>query len=71
MDAKKEPTFDELMKETDQFINKLNTNNISMDEAMKLFEQGVKNLNQAKVKLNENKAKIQKVLEDNKLEDFE
>ncbi|ATG97390.1 exodeoxyribonuclease VII small subunit [Mesoplasma lactucae] len=66
----KDKSFDELMNETNQYINKLNSNDITMDEAMKLFELGVKNLNEAKAKLSENKAKIQKVLEDNKLEDF-
>jgi exodeoxyribonuclease VII small subunit len=63
--------FDQLMNETNEIINKLNSSSISMDESMKLFQVGIENLREAKKQLAENKATIQKVLEDNKIEEFE
>jgi exodeoxyribonuclease VII small subunit len=63
--------FDQLMNETNEIINKLNSSSVSMDESMKLFQVGIENLREAKKQLAENKATIQKVLEDNKIEEFE
>jgi len=63
--------FDQLMNETNEIINKLNSSSVSMDESMKLFQVGIENLREAKKQLAENKATVQKVLEDNKIEEFE
>lgn len=39
--SKKEEDFEELMKKLEDITNKLETENLSLDESVKLFEEGI------------------------------
>lgn len=63
-------TYDQLIAELKEETLKLSSNEISMEEAMKIFEENIKRIQLAKEKLTEYKGTINKVLEDNKIEEF-
>lgn len=65
-----EKTYDQLINEIKNELNQLNGNDISMEQAVKLFEEGLEKINIAKSKLEEYKGKINKVLADNSIEEF-
>ncbi|ASZ09095.1 exodeoxyribonuclease VII small subunit [Mesoplasma chauliocola] len=63
-------TYDQLIAELKEETLKLSSSDISMEDAMKIFEENIKRIQLAKEKLTEYKGTISKVLEDNKIEEF-
>ncbi|ATQ35492.1 exodeoxyribonuclease VII small subunit [Mesoplasma entomophilum] len=63
-------TYDQLITELKEETLKLSSSEISMEQAMKIFEENIKRIQLAKEKLTEYKGTINKVLEENKIEEF-
>lgn len=63
-------TYDQLIAELKEETLKLSSNEISMEEAMQIFEDNIKRIQLAKAKLTEYKGTINKVLENNQIEEF-
>ncbi|ATZ21567.1 exodeoxyribonuclease VII small subunit [Mesoplasma tabanidae] len=63
-------TYDQLITELKEATLKLSSSEISMEEAMKIFEENIRRIQLAKEKLTEYKGTINKVLEENKIEEF-
>ncbi|AVN63718.1 exodeoxyribonuclease VII small subunit [Mesoplasma florum] len=63
-------TYDQLIVELKEETLKLSSSEISMEEAMKIFEENIKRIQLAKEKLTEYKGTINKVLAENKIEEF-
>ncbi|AJM71737.1 MULTISPECIES: exodeoxyribonuclease VII small subunit [Mycoplasma] len=63
-------SYDELMQEIQEDTKKISSNDISLEEAMKIFEESIQKIKIAKEKLTEYKGKITKVLNDGELEEF-
>ncbi|AAT75687.1 unknown protein [Mesoplasma florum L1] len=63
-------TYDQLIIELKEETLKLSSSEISMEEAMKIFEENIKRIQLAKEKLTEYKGTINKVLAENKIEEF-
>ncbi|AVN64390.1 MULTISPECIES: exodeoxyribonuclease VII small subunit [Mesoplasma] len=63
-------TYDQLIIELKEETLKLSSSEISMEEAMKIFEENIKRIQLAKEKLIEYKGTINKVLAENKIEEF-
>ncbi|ATZ17328.1 exodeoxyribonuclease VII small subunit [Williamsoniiplasma luminosum] len=66
-----EKTYNQLIEEIKIDLNKLSNSEINMDEAILLFETNLQKINAAKKALEEYKGKVQKVLEDHQIEEFE
>ncbi|ATZ18017.1 exodeoxyribonuclease VII small subunit [Mesoplasma melaleucae] len=66
----KNKTYDQLIAELKEETLKLSSDEISMEQAMKIFEENIKRIQLAKEKLTEYKGTINKVLEDNKIKEF-
>ncbi|PPE04564.1 exodeoxyribonuclease VII small subunit [Entomoplasma ellychniae] len=64
-------TYDKLIEELKQSTLKLSSNEITMQEAMKIFEDNIAKINQAKEMLTAYEGSVNKVLEDNQIKDFE
>ncbi|WP_031542824.1 exodeoxyribonuclease VII small subunit [Mesoplasma photuris] len=67
----KDKKYDQLIKEIKEDTNKLSSTEITMEEAMELFENNLEKISLAKTQLEEYKGKIKKVLADNMIENFE
>ncbi|ATZ18760.1 exodeoxyribonuclease VII small subunit [Williamsoniiplasma somnilux] len=66
-----EKNYDQLIKEIKEELIKLNSENVSMQEAIELFEEGMQKITLAKNQLENYKGKINKILEDNSVQEFE
>ncbi|AEM68814.1 exodeoxyribonuclease VII small subunit [Mycoplasma putrefaciens] len=66
-----EKTYDQLMQEIQDDSKKISSSETSLEEAMKIFEEGMKKIKLAEEKLKEYKGRIEKVLADGSLEKFE
>ncbi|WP_026389795.1 exodeoxyribonuclease VII small subunit [[Acholeplasma] multilocale] len=67
----KDKNYDQLIEEIKRDTMKLSSNEITMEDAMVIFEDNLEKINLAKDRLEEYKGKINKVLADNKIEEFE
>jgi len=65
-----ELTYEQAIKQLEKIIETLETNDLPLDESIKLFEQGQKLANYCSELLDKTELKVQQIL-GNKLEDFE
>lgn len=56
---KKENKFETSLKRLEDIVNEMETSNLDIDKAMKLFEEGISLVNQCSLKLDETKKKIE------------
>ena len=66
-----ELTYEQAYSKLEEILNKLETNNASLDESLKLFEEGIKLYATCNKLLDKAKFKISKFNEDQELEDFD
>lgn len=59
MTAQKKPTFEEALKKLEQSSEKLKQENITLEEALKAFEEGIAYYDQCSELLNTAKQKIE------------
>lgn len=64
-------TYDQIIRELKESTLRLSSNEITMQEAMTIFEENIKMIKQAKDLLSKYEGSVNKVLEDNQIEDFE
>ncbi|QEH61878.1 exodeoxyribonuclease VII small subunit [Spiroplasma chinense] len=64
-------SFTQSLDEIKEITKKLNDSNTSMEDSIELFKQGTSMIKHAKEQLETIEGTVKKVLEDNKLEDFE
>ncbi|AHI53897.1 hypothetical protein SSABA_v1c04900 [Spiroplasma sabaudiense Ar-1343] len=69
--ASNDKNFDELLKEIKENIDKLDSPQIAMDEAVEIFKKSLESITAAKSKLDVIKGEVKKVIADNKIIDFE
>ena len=67
--AKKNETFESLIKNINEIIEKLENNEIELDKAVELYDECVEKIKQAEKILNTTEGKIKKIVE--KLNTFE
>ncbi len=63
---KKDLSFEDALNELEEIVNKLENDDISLDEAIKAYEKGSILKEQCEKKLNEAKLKVEKIEEKNK-----
>lgn len=56
---KKESTFETSLKRLEDIVNEMETSQLDIDKAMKLFEEGISLVNKCSSKLDETKKKIE------------
>ena len=66
----KEITFEEALKKLEDAVNKLENGEIQLDEAFKMFEEGIKYAKICENKLSDIEEKVAKILKDGNKEDF-
>ena len=66
-----ELTYEQAYSKLEEILNKLETNNASLDESLKLYEEGIKLYATCNILLYNAKFKISKFNEDQELEDFD
>lgn len=69
--AEKNKTYDLIIKEVKDDLQKMTNPEIGLNEAIQLFEDNLEKLNSLKEELDKYKIKVQKVLANNKIQDFE
>ncbi|UKS53772.1 exodeoxyribonuclease VII small subunit [Mycoplasma feriruminatoris] len=62
--------YDQLISEIKEDTKKLSSNDISIEDAMQIFEQNIKKIKLAKELLTQYKGQVNKVIEDDELEEF-
>ena len=65
MGKEKEETFEELMKKLEDITNKLEKEQLSLDDSVKLFEEGMQTSKKCNTKLEEAEKKITILLDEN------
>ena len=66
---KKENKFETSLKRLEEIVNEMETSQLDIDKAMKLFEEGISLVNQCSLKLDETKKKIEILVnKDDKIE---
>lgn len=66
-----ELTYEQAYSKLEEILNKLETNNASLDESLKLYEEGIKLYVTCNKLLDEAKFKISKFNETQELENFD
>ena len=66
----KEISFEEALAGLENAVNKLENGEIKLDEAFKMFEEGIKYANICENKLTAIEEKVAKIVKDGKVEDF-
>ena len=66
----KEVSFEEALKKLEEAVNKLENGEIKLDEAFKMFEEGIKYAKICENKLSDIEEKVAKILKDGNKEDF-
>ncbi len=66
----KEVSFEEALKKLEEAVNKLENGEIKLDEAFKMFEEGIKYAKICENKLTDIEEKVAKILKDGNKEDF-
>lgn len=68
-------TFEELLTQTEEAVEKLESGELSLEESMELYELGVKNLRECTLAINEAQKKVKQLIEKSsgemKLQDFD
>lgn len=67
--AKKNESFESMMDKLEDIVNKMDGEQLNLDESIKYYEEGIKLCNKLYKVLNEAEEKI-KILVDNKEEEF-
>lgn len=65
MPAKKSPAFEENLSQLETLVTQLESNELSLDEAMKAFETGIKLTRECQQSLAEAEQKVQKLIQQN------
>lgn len=68
--AKKKPTFETQLKDLEKIVSQLEEGDLSLDESLKLFENGVKLSRECRERLDQAERRIEVLLEDDKGEAF-
>lgn len=63
---KREPTIEEAMKRIEQIVAQLEGGNIPLEDAIKVFAEGMDLINWCQKKLDEVQAKVQKILREDR-----
>ena len=66
----KEITFEEALKKLEDAVSKLENGEIQLDEAFKMFEEGIKYAKVCENKLSAIEEKVAKILNDGELKEF-
>ena len=66
----KEITFEEALSKLEEAVSKLENGDIKLDEAFKMFEDGIKYAKICETKLSEVEEKVAKIIKDGKEEEF-
>lgn len=66
-----ELTYEQAYSKLEEILNKLETNNTSLDESLELYEEGIKLYARCNKLLDNAKLKISKFNESQELEDFD
>jgi exodeoxyribonuclease VII small subunit len=70
-----EPNFQQQLERLEQIVRQLETQDLDLDQALKLFEEGVERLREARERLTAAEAKVKQVLSNQagklKVEDFD
>ena len=67
----KELTFEQAMKRLEEIVNALENGSVSLDDSLKLFEEGIKLSKYCENELKNIENKASKILLDSKEENFE
>jgi exodeoxyribonuclease VII small subunit len=67
----KELTFEQAMKRLEEIVNALENGSVSLDDSLKLFEEGIKLSKYCENELKNIENKASKILEDSKEKTFE
>ena len=67
----KELTFEQAMKRLEEIVNALENGTVSLDDSLKLFEEGIKLSKYCENELKNIENKASKILEDSKEKTFE
>ena len=67
----KELTFEKAMKRLEEIVNSLENGTISLDDSLKLFEEGIKLSKYCETELKNIEGKAAKILEDSKENNFQ
>ena len=67
----KELTFDKAMKRLEEIVNALDNNTVSLDDSLKLFEEGIKLTKYCENELKNIENKASKILLDSQEQPFE
>jgi len=62
--AKKKPTFETQLKDLETIVSQLEEGDLSLEESLKLFENGVKLSRECQERLNEAERRIEVLLKD-------
>jgi len=62
--ADKKPTFEESLKKLETLVKKLEEGDLSLDQSLKVFEEGVQMANFCEKSLNEAQGKVEKLMTD-------
>ena len=67
----KELTFEKAMKRLEEIVNSLENGTVSLDDSLKLFEEGIKLSKYCETELKNIEGKAAKILEDSKENNFQ
>ena len=70
MDEKKELSFEECLKELEKVVSRLESKDISLDEAVKSYERGLELSKRCYEIFNKTEEIVVKAIKDSKIEDF-
>ena len=70
MDEKKELSFEECLKELEAVVSRLESKDISLDEAVKSYERGLELSKRCYEIFNKTEEIVVKAIKDSKIEDF-
>lgn len=66
-----ELTFENAMKRLEEIVNALESGQVSLDDSLKLFEEGIKLTKYCETELKNIENKAAKILEDSQVKNFE
>lgn len=73
--SRESPTFAQQLERLEEIVRRLEGQELDLDEALKLFEEGIERLRQARERLGAAEAKVKQVLADHagklRVEDFD
>ncbi len=72
--AEKEISFEDMLRQTEEVVEKLESGELSLEESMELYESGVNNLKKCNKQINDAQKKVKQLIESSGklvVEDFE